>query len=71
MVWYGSQLFFGGGKTQERRREEEVRGGEGFERTSFSILTLALIPSIWASFWFSSSESTASLYCPLDLPVPD
>ena len=33
--------------------------------TSLSILTLALMPSTSASFWFSSSERTASLYWPL------
>jgi len=43
-----------------------VEGGEGErERTSFSILTLADMPSSWASFWFSSSERTASEYWPL------
>lgn len=41
------------------------RGGGERERTSFSILTLADMPSSWASFWFSSSERTASEYWPL------
>lgn len=45
-----------------------LREGRGKgRRTSFSILTLPLIPSIWASFWFSSSERTASLYWPLGM----
>ena len=43
----------------------ESGAGEEGGRTSFSILTLALMPSSWASFWFSSSERTASLYWPL------
>lgn len=36
-----------------------------FERTSFSTRTLPMMPSICASFWLSSSLSTASLYWPL------
>ena len=43
---------------------ERWEGGKG-ELTSLSILTLALMPSTSASFWFSSSERTASLYWPL------
>ena len=44
--------------------ESAVKKGMG-RRTSFSILTLALMPSNSLSFWFSSSERTASLYWPL------
>ena len=40
-------------------------GGREGGPTSLSILTLALMPSTSASFWFSSSERTASLYWPL------
>lgn len=36
-----------------------------FERTSFRTRTLPMMPSICASFWLSSSLSTASLYWPL------
>ena len=43
---------------------ESWEGGKG-GLTSLSILTLALMPSTSASFWFSSSERTASLYWPL------
>lgn len=43
------------------RRE---RGREG-KRTSLRILTLPRMPSTCASFWLSSSLSTASLYWPL------
>ena len=41
------------------------RWDERGRRTSLSIFTLALMPSRCWSFWFSSSESTASLYWPL------
>jgi len=44
------------------------RGGDGASphvRTSFSIFTLALIPSTAASFWLSRPDRTASLYWPL------
>ena len=47
------------------RGGEQGRGEKGREHTSLSILTFALIPSSWTSFWPSSSESTASEYCPL------
>lgn len=36
-----------------------------FEHTSFNTRTLPMMPSICASFWLSSSLSTASLYWPL------
>lgn len=38
---------------------------EGGKRTSLRILTLPRMPSTCASFWLSSSLSTASLYWPL------
>lgn len=41
----------------------------GTERTSFRTRTLPMMPSICASFWLSSSLSTASLYWPLLLGV--
>ncbi|KAI8419234.1 hypothetical protein FOXG_20499 [Fusarium oxysporum f. sp. lycopersici 4287] len=38
---------------------------KGVKLTSFNTLTLPRIPSTCASFWLSSSLSTASLYWPL------
>jgi hypothetical protein len=54
-------------RKREREREE---GGKEMKKsffffTSFSIFTLALMPSRCSSFWLSSSDSTAALYCPL------
>jgi hypothetical protein len=37
--------------------------------TSFNILTLALMPANWSSFWLSSSLNTASEYCPREFGV--
>lgn len=39
--------------------------------TSFNTLTFPRIPSTCASFWLSSSFSTASLYWPLRFGVAD
>lgn len=46
----------------------DQRGRGNAIRTSFSIFTLALMPSTAASFWLSSPDRTASLYWPLRIP---
>lgn len=60
-----------------RRDGERGRGGKGGREgrggqlTSFSTLTLPRMPATCASFWLSSSLSTASLYWPLLLGVAE
>jgi hypothetical protein len=39
------------------------------QHTSFNCLTFPIIPSTCPSFWLSNSFKTASLYCPLLIPL--
>ena len=46
-----------------------MRRRRGRTRTSLSVFTLPRMPATCASFWLSSSLSTASLYWPLRFGV--